>query len=71
MVVTTACGMGALFGFLFGLVDVNSVHPLLSVSALSGHSNTSVDVRLAHLIDPMLCFPIGILCGGLVSQLES
>lgn len=66
VVILSALGMGALFGCLFSFIGVNSVNPISSFISIKPDIGRSV--QLAHLINPLLCIPIGVVCGGLVRE---
>lgn len=64
VVIITALAMGGLFGCLFGFFEIENPDSITLFSSIFQHHQDST-VRLAHAIDPMLCIPIGIICGGL------
>lgn len=52
MVLATALAMGALFGFIFGVMDIED--------------EVSYQIRLALLREERYCYPVGALLGGAV-----
>lgn len=56
MVLTTALVMGGLFGFIFGVMDVED--------------EVSYQIRLALLREERYCYPVGAVLGGVVGFLN-